>query len=356
MTYLRLILLSAAASFGLVWAWVAAMPMAFMEPEYAFWRAKQAMLDRCDIGQAIILGDSRAAAGILPNRLPFKATNLAVGGGEPIEAYAALRRVLACPSPPRLAILSFDPGHFVRPDAARDRSVRFGFLSAADVATLRDVSLGLNDLSVYQADEAGGLPAVLRDRLYQLRFPVFYFSSLVHGGVLLRWPGNHARYRDALESRGQYYFGVGQGSDVVAVEGHLEAFRPLPILDHYFARLLALLDAHGIDSRFVAMPVNNATWKMVDPAVLDQFNAYLAEYERQHPRFRVASEIMPHWPDRFFGDRFCHLNPEGAELFSMQLARRLDEAQPTAQWLTSRRPVEGPFDPAGGEVDGHLQR
>ena len=48
------------------------------------------MLDRCDIGEAIILGDSRAAAGILPDRLPFKATNLAVGGGEAIEAYAAL--------------------------------------------------------------------------------------------------------------------------------------------------------------------------------------------------------------------------------------------------------------------------
>ena len=34
MAYLRLLLLSAAVSFGLVWAWVAAVPMAFMDPEY----------------------------------------------------------------------------------------------------------------------------------------------------------------------------------------------------------------------------------------------------------------------------------------------------------------------------------
>lgn len=56
MAYLRLLLLSATVSFGLVWAWVAAAPMAFMEPEYASWRAKQVMLDRCDLGDAIILG------------------------------------------------------------------------------------------------------------------------------------------------------------------------------------------------------------------------------------------------------------------------------------------------------------
>ena len=37
---------------------------------------------------------------------------------------------------------------------------------------------------------------------------------------------------------------------------------------------------------------------------------------------------MPHWPDRFFGDQFCHLNPEGAELFSAQLAQRLPQISP----------------------------
>jgi hypothetical protein len=339
MAYLRVLLLSAAVSLGLAWAWVAAMPMAFMEPEYATWRAKQLMLERCDIGEAIILGDSRAAAGILPRRLPFKSANLAVGGGEAIEAYAALRRALACPSPPRLAILSFDPGHFVRPDAVWDRSVRFGFLSPADVGGLRDASISLGDLSVYDSYRAGGLPAVVRDELFRLRFPAFYFASLAHGGVFLRWPGNQARLRDALDSRGQYYFGLGQGSDVVAVEGHLDGFRPLPVLDHYFALVLALLDAHGIESRFVAMPVNEATWNRVDPVVPGQFAAYLAGFERRYPRFRVAAEIMPHWPDRFFGDLFCHLNPEGAELFSAQLAQRLREAPAVTLWSGQTAPA-----------------
>ena len=68
MRYLRLFGLSAGLSFALLWGWVAAMPMAFMDAEYASWRAKLVMLDRCDLGEAIILGDSRAAADIIPTR------------------------------------------------------------------------------------------------------------------------------------------------------------------------------------------------------------------------------------------------------------------------------------------------
>jgi hypothetical protein len=331
MAYFRLLLLSAAVSFGLVWAWVAAMPMAFMDPEYAFWQAKQVMLDRCDGGEVIILGDSRAAAGILPERLPFKATNLAIGGGEAIEAYAMLARVLACPSPPKLVILSFDPGHFIRPDMFWERSVRFGLMSSQDVAALREASRRTGDMSVYELHHTDNLPSLLRDRLYQLRFPTLYFASLVRGGGFLRWPDNQARLREALDSRGQYYFGTRQGSDVVTIEGHLRAFRPLPVLDLYFEKLLALLDAHGIESRFVPLPVNEATGARVDPVLPAQFAAYLAAYELRHPRFRVAAEIMPHWPDHFFGDQFGHLNPAGAERFSAQLAQRLQEAPPSTQ-------------------------
>src|SRR3978361_1318359 len=72
MRYLLALLLSACVSFALIWAWIAAMPMAFMDPEYPPWRAKEVMRDRCDLGEVIILGDSRAPADILPTRLPFR--------------------------------------------------------------------------------------------------------------------------------------------------------------------------------------------------------------------------------------------------------------------------------------------
>ncbi len=344
MRYLTAFALSAILSFALIWAWVLAMPMAYMDAEYPSWRAKEILLDRCDLGEGLILGDSRAAADILPQRMPFPMTNLAVGGGEAIEALAALTRVVQCPTLPKLVIISLDPGHFVRPDLFWERSVRYDFLSPADISNLRLASREIGDPSVYEARHAEGLPPSLRDWLYRIHFPPLYFASLAHGGGFLRWTVNQQTLAETLFSRGHYYFGTEMGSHTVALEGHLASFTPLPILDFYFDRLLAELDRRGIDVRFIAMPVSEATWEEVRPEVRDQFAAYLAAYERQYPHFHVAGDVMPHWPDRFFGDMFCHLNPEGAERFSADLAQRLQDAPPRTQnelqngWLRDTGP------------------
>jgi hypothetical protein len=331
MRYLRLLILSATVSFATIWLWIAAMPMAYMDIEYPSWRAKRLLLDRCELGETVILGDSRAASDILPLRLPFPATNLAIGGGEPIEAYGAMVRALRCPSPPKYVILSIVPTHFAYPDMFWDRTVRFGYFDPREIATLRDVSRESGDMSVYESGHDEGLPWPIRDRLYQMRFPSLYFASLVHGGGFLRWVRNRRMLNETLNARGQYYFGTGAGSDIVAIEGHVDSFRPLPVLDRYFDRLLALLDQRGIETLFLAMPVNEATWRQVQPLFPQQFLAYLTSYERRYPHFHVAADIMPHWPDRLFGDQFCHLNPDGAERFSDQLGQRLQAAPPSTQ-------------------------
>ena len=320
-----------ALSFALVWIWVATMPMAFMDAEYPSWQAKQIMLARCDLGETIILGDSRAAADILAARLPVRATNLAVGGGEPMEALAALNRALQCDTLPGMAIVSFNSGHFTKPDQFWERSVRYGFLSGADITMFRSASHQTGDTAIYRGRYADGLATLARDGLYELRFPSLYFSNLIHGGLILRWMRNLEGLNATLAARGHYYFGTDPGSDTVAVDGHIDTFAPMPILDFYFDQLLATLDAHGIETRFVAMPVNEATWDSVRPGVREAFVAYLAEYEQRYSHFRVVSDIMPHWPNRFFGDQFCHLNPEGAERFTAQLSQRLQAAPPNTQ-------------------------
>ncbi|HVZ07562.1 hypothetical protein [Rhodopila sp.] len=346
--YLRTLVLTAAATFAAVWLWVLLAPMAYMDPEYPSWRAKQALLDRCDLGDILILGDSRAAANILPTRLPVKATNLAVGGGEPIEAYAALTRALACKTPPKQVILSFDPGHFARPDLFWERSVRFGFLDGADIATLRADSLRTGDLSVYAGHGTAVLPLRLRDVLEAARFPSFHFAALTHSLGVLRWSRNERTFRKTLAARGQYAFGTEPGSAAVAVEGHLAAFRPLPVLDLYFDRLLSRLQAQRIQVRFLIMPVNQETWASTDPAVRSAFKTYLAGYAGRYDTFRVATGLPEHWPDRFFGDQFCHLNPDGAETFSALLARRLREPAGVRQEALSG--WSGDTGPGGGDA------
>jgi hypothetical protein len=306
--------------------WVATMPLAFLDPEYPSWRAKQILLADCDLGHIVILGDSRAASGMMPARWRIKATNLAVGGGEPIEALAVLNQAMRCQTPPGRVIISFDAVHFTEPDLFWERTVRFGFVDADDIAVLRDVSRATGDLSVYEPRHADGLPSWLRDAMYQMRFPSVYFSSLVKGGVLLRWPRNQATLRAGLAARGQYFFGIAPGSDTVAAEGHMPGFQPLPVLAWYFNRILEQLDARGIPAVLIAVPMNEATARQVSPGLRIAFRAWLGRFEARYPGFRVAGDIMPSWPDAYFGDGFAHLNPDGAMRFSDGLGHCLDEA------------------------------
>ncbi len=329
--YLGLLALAAVASFGAVWLWVLGAPIAYMDPEYASWHAKQIMLAHCDLGDVIVLGDSRAAADVIPMRLPIKTTNFAVGGGEPVEAYAVLTRALNCPAPPKLVIMSFDAGHFARPDLFWERSVRFGLLAPADLTTLRATSFQTGDFSVYAGRGLAGLPLRVRDLLEEIRFPPLYFASLAHSVGLIRWSRNNRTLDATLASRGQYFFGTEVGSDAVAIDGHLPDFHPLPVLDAYFDRILALLESRGIETRFVAMPVNEATWSHTAASVRDDFRTYLATYASRYRRFHIVEDLPEHWPDHFFGDQYCHLNPEGAERFTALLAQRLQAAPPSTQ-------------------------
>jgi len=319
--YLALQAATAAASFALVWAWIAFAPMAYLDPEYPVWRAKLAMLRRCDLGQVLIVGDSRAAVDVMPALLPVPVTNLAVGGGMPVEAYLAVARALTCPVPPRRVVISLDAAHFALPDLFWERSVKYGFVGPADLALLHHLERATDDASLAEPKLPDGLPAWLRDRLYTWRFPPLYFSSLAKGGLFLRLWRNQATFARTLAARGQYFFGRDSGSSTVASEGHMTAFTPLPVLDRYFDRMLALLAARNIPADFVAMPMNRATDRAVRPAVRTGFAAYLAHYAARYPNFHVVGPPMPAWPDRYFGDEFSHLNPHGAALLSARFAK-----------------------------------
>jgi hypothetical protein len=317
--YISTLLVSLALSFSLIWGWVAFAPLAYLDPEYPAWLAKQQMLASCNLGNLIVVGDSRAAVDIIPAALPVLTTNLAVGGGSPIEAFVAISRAFNCASPPHRVIVSFDAAHFTEPDLFWERSVRFGFIAPEDLDELHRVSQQLGDSSIYEL-RRNGLPSWLRSVLYTARFPTFYFNSLAKGGIFLRWWNNRASLAEVTAARGHYFFGVAPGSNMVAVEGYMRTFKPLPVLGYYFDRLLALLANHRVEVDFVAMPMNQATREAVRSDVSEGFAAYLSSCAARYPNFHVIGEAMPDWPDRWFGDGFAHLNPAGAQRFSAQLA------------------------------------
>lgn len=257
-----------------------------------------------------------------------------------------LRRVLACPDPPNHVVLSLDPGHLMLPDLLWERSVRYGLLRQADLAELAELSDETGDWSVHEARRTDGLPPAIRAWLYDLRLPPFFFNSVFKAGGLLRWRTNLVALEQGIAARGQYFFGVEQGSDGVAMDASLTAFAPLPVLEASFDRLLGLLAERGIQTWFVPMPVNEATWRATNPAIARDFDAWLAAKSGHYRLFRVMRPTAAWWDNRWFGDQFAHLNPAGADRFSRILAEQLPG------WIGSSRAL---LSAAAGAAAEHAE-
>src|ERR1700761_1658905 len=136
-------------SFGLIWAYVLAVPQAFLESGYPVWKAKQDFISRCDMGEAMISGDSRAEAAVDPRGLDIPTRNISFGAETPLEGYFFARRAMNCATPPREIVFSFAMPGFthVSPFLWED-GARFGFINYDELSDVLNTARELKDPSV----------------------------------------------------------------------------------------------------------------------------------------------------------------------------------------------------------------
>jgi hypothetical protein len=311
-------------SFGFVWIYVAAMPMAFLSRDYPLAIAKRALIDECRVGSVAVFGDSRTLAATVPNAMPLPVINLAQSGSSPIETFFAVRRTLRCPTPPRLVVIAHGALKFSSDSDYWAAFARNGVLSYADMREVDHDAASLHDTEIQDLLPGDQFPPRVREFLYSIRFPAFYFDSLVNGFVAARWQHNRNALQENLASSGHALFGTASGSSEVAVEGANISFRTSPLVDRYFSRTLEMLNERGVRAVFVSIPINHATYARMPGEFNDHFGDYLRSKARQFPNLYVAGPTIPCWPDEFFGDAW-HLNAGGAELYSRALGTWLVE-------------------------------
>ncbi len=316
--FLAWVLMTFIASFSCVWLYVATLPMAFLDRDYPLWIAKRTMLDECRLGTVSVFGDSRTMAAILPTAMIIPVENFAMSGTSPVETYFAIERALRCRVLPKLVVIAHSALKFSSDSDYWVFSARCGFLNFAQMRALDADAARLNDNESIHMRRGDGLRPTLRELLFALRFPPFYFDSLVNGYFALRWQHNRQAMRDALQSSGHALFGTAAGSSEVAIEAGPQQYSTSPLVDLFFSRTLALLAKHGIPVVVLTMPINHATFARTRPELERQFAAYLRAKARQYPNLRVVSPAIPCWPDRFYGDAW-HFNARGAEAFSHEL-------------------------------------
>ncbi len=314
--------ITALLSLAVAWVFTARFQDGFLDPEFGMWRAKEHLVATCDLGDTLILGDSRAVAGFVPAELG-DATNLALGGASPIEMYFMAERALRCPNAPRRVILSFSPPLLIDDtNYYWPRTALFGFLSDAQMDAVRRTARAVGDTSLYPAPNVGDLDARLTDWLYAHHFPSYAVSSVVNARGFGRLAENHRFYDEVLRTRGHHLYGTNSGFDVPADEAFLTRFKPSPLTDVYMRRLIAALAARGAEVLYIPAPLNEATTSRMDPAVVRQISAYLDGLQARFANFRLIGPAVVSYPDKLFGDAH-HLNAQGARLFSAGVAAEL---------------------------------
>lgn len=305
-------------AFGIVWAYVAMVPMAFLSRDYPLWIAKRTLMDECRLGSVLVFGDSRAVAATVPNVMAVSVTNLAQSGASPIETYFAVRRALRCPTPPKLVVIAHSAPKFGSDSDYWTSFARNGFLDYADMRQVDRDAARLHDTEIGDLSPMDHLQPAWRDFLFAVRFPPLYFGSLVNGFVGARWQHNRDSLREALLSSGHAVFGNNPGSDSVAGEGQDPIFGTSPLVNLYFSRTLELLADRSIPVLLFSIPINRATYKRMPPEFSARFDDYLRAKARDLPNTHVVDPVIPCWPDRFFGDAW-HFNAQGATAYSRKL-------------------------------------
>jgi hypothetical protein len=305
---------------GCAWLWAFVGRMWFLDAEYAMWSANQEMTRACTPYDVVILGDSRAKAGLVPKVVGSRVANFALGGGTSIEAYYLLERMLRCPTTPKHAIVSFPAMFFGSVGVYWERSALFGFLSFAELEEVRRLSWQLNDPVIYSTRSANRLFHPLKNLSYAISTPTYYFPAMINAGFFMRKRRNDEVMQATIRSRGQHFFGTAESADWVI--DHTKEFRVSPVLDHYFSELVRRLLEKDVRVWFVGMPLNKKTYDTFGPSAREDFLAYLQRFSATDARFRVVGEVVPWMTPDNFGDG-QHLNAKGAAAWSKRVRSEL---------------------------------
>lgn len=299
----------------LVWIYIAAFPVNYMDGEYSYftqakdYRMGKSTLAPCDI---LILGDSRAKSALLPAQLSESCMSLAEGGTTAVEAYYTLKDYLAHMGKPEKVILSISSYHFTAFDGFWTRSVYFDYLRTEQA---REVLRAAKEEGESGALEAAGGSGLLTLLEYKIKSPTKYMTPVINSFGQDRKSVNEEAYREMEESRGFKSFVSWWPT---SAEHDMEDFQMLKTLDRYYRMTIDLCAENGIEVYSVNTPLIASSFEEAEK-IRRPFSEYFQELRKDYP----ASEYplvhietdFARYDDVFFDDA-DHLNLRGAKKYT----------------------------------------
>lgn len=341
-SYIALAAATTVAAIAAIWIYVLWMPMAFLESGYPIWVVKQTSIRQCDLGDVIIIGDSRPESAIAPVHLSISTSNISQGGTTPIETYYFSQRVMQCPHPPKLIIYSHGmPAYLTISDALWKTAARFGYISYGQLREIATTAEALRDSSIWSKDTGDGLRGMVRDAVYGSGFPSVFLGSLVQGQFFRRYAHNMDVFWQVTQTRGNMSVPAATHGSAIppGKDADVERFAALPIQRYYFERTMALFAAANVPVVFLATPITPSTDRALNPGVRQAFADFIAATIRNYPNTSVGGPLFPVWADDNFGDA-QHLDTIGASRFTAILDRCLNAWMDGLASGTARQPCD----------------
>lgn len=297
--------------------YTALFPFGYMDEEYPSWKYQKDMAMTGPAYDTLILGDSTAKAGLIPNNLSSNVINLSMGGATPIEIYYTLERYLASHEAPENALIMFTPYHYSFLDNFWQRTMYFNYFDSRET------------LEVFRNAHAVSETAVLTDGYfidlmsYRLRLPNKYLPAMYNSGLIGRRTTNEAIYNEIASNRGQYYFGTADGCSDHNYESNYTALNLSLIVDLYMRKLLDLCVENNIHVVLEQAPMNTASYSLLNENYVTEYTAYMELLQQDYPEIMIDT-IIAHYEDAYFGDA-SHLNEKGAVRFTEEILTEYPE-------------------------------
>ncbi len=287
-------------------------PMWYQNTDYVMWKAAWEMCTQ--EREALIIGDSRAKAAIMPNMLDDDTASITVGGGTPAEGYYMLERYLMYNEPPEYIVLSYAPFDLTEHGWLWYRTVKYGFLSFKEQAEI---------VSAYPHSASGLMKDCAKLVLYRVKYPKYYMAELRD---FILHPTENIVKNKATCARlnlldGYHWFSQRTYSADLNVEAGYADFTPNAVLDDYLNRILTLCAENGITVYYATMPMNEASFSALTPAYQVSYAEYIDSLTAAHANMTVLYDLSAR-PNSWFSDS-SHMNESGARAFTEEFAAAL---------------------------------
>ena len=296
--------------------------MFYNGPEYPMWKSKFEYIQKNHNSENIIIGDSRALAGIVPDIIGDDFYNLSYGGGTPIEGYFLLKKYIS-KNIPKTIIISFSPFHLEYSNVFFGRPLKYNIFSTKEIVEILKKSKELNnkfynydDRNLGYKNDLEYLSVYLESILTKWNFFYFYRPEMRNALTQLRIFDNIKVYNEIKIRKGNYDFGknnISSGLNFEAKNSH-SGFVVSKVMDYYLNQIMQLALENKIKIYYIVTPFNETSYKNLNLNYVRDYDSYFQLLKNKYKNVVWHHQIFS-YEDSYFGDR-SHLNSRGQIKFS----------------------------------------